>query len=127
MSLYVNQNYGQPTDHLRRYSLPLDRFASLHADYQEGEGLTKLFRFNGSHLLINFSTSAVGDIRVEIQDENGRAIPGFMLEECQPMIGNEIEKIVRWAKGDKVSSLSGKIVRLRIVMKDSDLYGLSFK
>ncbi|HAH43770.1 MAG TPA: hypothetical protein DCM07_02740, partial [Planctomycetaceae bacterium] len=32
MSVYVNQDYAQQTAHLRRYSLRLDGFASLHAD-----------------------------------------------------------------------------------------------
>ena len=31
MSFYVNQNYGQVTSHLRRYSLRLDGFACVRA------------------------------------------------------------------------------------------------
>jgi hypothetical protein len=41
MSLYVGQNYGQPTSHLRRYSMRLDGFAALSAPYGGGEALTK--------------------------------------------------------------------------------------
>jgi hypothetical protein len=37
MSIYVNQDYAQPTAHLRRYSLRLDGFASLSAPYGGGE------------------------------------------------------------------------------------------
>jgi len=33
MSLYVQHNYGQPTGHLRRYTLRLDGLVSLHAPY----------------------------------------------------------------------------------------------
>ena len=33
MSFYANQNYGQPTSHLRRYSLRLDGFACVRALY----------------------------------------------------------------------------------------------
>ena len=47
MSLYVNQNYGQPTAHLRRYSLRLDGFASVGADYDGGEMRTKPLTFSG--------------------------------------------------------------------------------
>ncbi len=33
MSIYVNQDYAQPTAHLRRYALRLDGFASVHSSY----------------------------------------------------------------------------------------------
>lgn len=48
MSLYVNQDYAQPTAHLRRYSLRLDGFASARADAQPGEMLTRPFIFTGN-------------------------------------------------------------------------------
>ena len=47
MSLYVNQSYGQPSAHLRRYSLRLDGFASVHANYDGGEMITKPFAISG--------------------------------------------------------------------------------
>ena len=47
MSLYVNQNYGQPTSHLRRYSLRLDGFASLRGEFAGGEVKTRLIKFKG--------------------------------------------------------------------------------
>ena len=125
MSLYVNQNYGQPTSHLRRYSLRLDGFASVNADYDGGEMRTKPLRFQGSKLLLNFATSAAGGIRVEIQDEGGTPIPGFTLADCQELIGNDIERAVTFASGD-LRRLAGQAVRLRFVMKDADLYALRF-
>src|SRR5688500_8071923 len=123
MSLYVNQNYGQPTAHLRRYSLRLDGFASVRADYDGGEMLTRPLDFRGSKLLLNFATSAAGGIRVELQDERGTPLPGFALDDCQEVIGNEIERAVSWKGGD-LRDLAGKPVRLRFVMKDADLYAL---
>ena len=126
MSVYVNQDYAQPTAHLRRYSLRLDGFASVRADYAGGELVTKPLTFDGSELSINFSTSAAGGIKVEIQDENGKPIPGFTLADAREQIGNEINRIVTWKGGSDVSSLSGKPVRLKFVMKDADLYSLQF-
>jgi hypothetical protein len=76
-------------------------------------------------LLLNFATSAPGSIRVELQDEAGRPISGFALRDCQELIGNEIERAVRW-KGGSLTSLVAKTVRLRFVMKDADLYALRF-
>ena len=125
MSVYVNQNYGQPTSHLRRYAMRLDGFASVHAPYEGGEMLTRPLTFTGSRLLLNFATSAPGGIRVEMQDEGGNPLPGFALHDCQELIGNDIERAVTWKGGD-LGKLSGTPVRLRFVMKDADLYALRF-
>jgi len=126
MSIYVNQNYAQPTAHVRRYSMRLDGFASVKAPYQGGEMITKKFIFKGSKLLINFRTSAAGEIRVEILDEDGSPITDYSLDDSQVIIGNEIERVVSWKNGADVSCLIGKPIRLRFVAKDADLYSLLF-
>jgi hypothetical protein len=127
MSFYANQNYGQPTAHLRRYSLRLDGFAAASAPYAGGEMLTKPLTFSGKELSLNFATSAAGGIRVEIQDAAGRPVPGFTLAESIETIGNEVDRAVRWKGGSDVSALAGKPVRLRLVMKDARLYALQFR
>lgn len=127
MSVYVNQDYAQPTAHLRRYSMRLDGFVSVHAPYQGGEMITKPFTFNGEKLHLNFATSAAGDIRIEIQDANGQPIPGYSLADSQTLIGNEIERVVAWKNGEDVSQLIGEPIRLRFVMKDADLFAMWFK
>ena len=60
MSCYTNQDYAQPTSHLRRYSLRLDGFGSAHADYGGGELVTRPLVFAGNRLTLNFATSAAG-------------------------------------------------------------------
>jgi len=126
MSVYVGQDYAQPTAHLRRYSMRLDGFSSISAPYSGGEVLTKPFIFAGNDLEINYSTSAAGEIRIEIQDANGTPFPGFTLDESQTIIGNEISRIVGWKNSPNLKDLSGKPVRLRIVMKDAELYSIRF-
>jgi hypothetical protein len=125
LSFYTLANYGQPTAHVRRYSLPLDRFASIHAGYRGGEAVTKPLRFAGARLLLNFATSAPGGVRVEVQDASGAALPGFRLDDCVELIGDQIERAVRW-KAASLESVVGKTVRLRIAMKDADVYALRF-
>ncbi|MCI0491645.1 MAG: hypothetical protein L0Z07_01765, partial [Planctomycetes bacterium] len=115
MSLYLNQDYAQPTAHLHRYSMRLDGFASVQSPYAGGELLTRPLTFTGDRLELNFSTSAAGSIRVEIQNEAGEPIPGFAADDCVEIVGNEIERVVRWKNGADVSSLAGKTVRLRFV------------
>lgn len=126
MSVYVNQDYAQPTAHLRRYSMRLDGFASAQAAYAGGELLTKPLIFRGRELTINFGTSAAGSIRVEIQDPTGTPIPGFTLADSNEQIGNEIQRVVTWKQGSDVSALSDKPVRIRFVMQDADLYAIQF-
>ncbi|QDT01888.1 hypothetical protein K227x_02570 [Rubripirellula lacrimiformis] len=126
MSVYLNQDYAQPTSHLHRYSMRLDGFASAQAPYSGGELLTKPLTFSGHELSINFGTSAAGSVRVEIQDASGEPIPGFALSETVEQIGNEIDRVVTWKHGSDVTPLCGKPIRLRFVIKDADLYSFQF-
>jgi hypothetical protein len=127
MSVYVNQDYAQPTAHLHRYSMRLDGFASVYANWNGGELLTKPFIFYGEKLLINFSTSAAGGVRIEITDTEGNAIEGFDKENSIELIGNEIEKEVNWKNTPNLKDLSGKPVRMRLLMNDAHVYSFRFE
>lgn len=127
MSFFVNRNYGQPTAYLRRYELRLDGFASVNAGYSGGEFVTHPLLFDGSQLEVNYSTSAPGSVRVELQDASGQPIQGFDLHNAPELIGDEIERIYSWKSGSDLSSLRGKPVRLRFVLKDSDVFAFRFR
>lgn len=124
ISIYWMEHYGA-TPQVRRGALRTDGFASVNAPYAGGEFTTRPLTFRGGRLLINYSTSAVGSIRVEVQDASGSALPGFALDDCAEIYGDEIERGVSW-KGGSLSSFAGKPVRLRFVMKDADLYSFRF-
>ncbi|MEZ5278310.1 MAG: hypothetical protein R3F07_18155 [Opitutaceae bacterium] len=127
LSLYAVENYWMETGSaLRRYTLRLDGFVSLNAPAAGGECLTRPIVFNGSELRLNFASSIAGDVRVEIQDETGRALEGFRLDECDPVFGDAIDRPVTWKNGPDVRTLSGRPVRLRFVLKDADLYAYRF-
>jgi len=135
MSLYVNQDYGQPTAHVRRYAMRLDGLASITATAGTGEMITKPFVLktpepgteDNMALCLNFATSAAGEIRVEVQDVTGQKLQGFALEDASPLIGNFIERRVSWTKGTDIKALYGRTLRLRFVLKDADLYAMQFK
>jgi hypothetical protein len=127
MSIYVNANYATPNAELRRYTWRLDGFASLHAPYTGGTFFSKPLIFTGKHLMLNFSTSAAGGLKVQIEQVDGTPYPGFTFSDCKEIIGNEVTRYVLWKNGTDVSSLAGKTVRLRIVMKDADIYSLCFQ
>jgi hypothetical protein len=127
MSLYVEKGYGQPTHHLERYTLETDRLASISAPFGGGECVTKPLVFAGRSLLVNYATSVLGSLRVEIQTAAGRPIPGYGLAEAVELVGNHIERPVRWRGGSDVGRLAGTEVRLRFVLKQADLYALRFR
>ena len=110
-----------------RFVLRTDGFASVHASHTGGEMLTRAFTFLGSELVLNLSTSAAGSIRVEIQDAEGWPIPGYGLEDCAVIVGDEIARTVHWTQGSDVRALAGKPIRLRFVMMEADLFALQFR
>lgn len=127
LSLYASEGYWTgESNRLRRYTLRLDGFVSLQASMQGGEAVTAPLRFEGERLTVNFATSAAGSLAVEIQDIDGRPIPGYELEQCVPQFGDEIERTVSWKGGADVSALAGQTVRLRFQLKDADLYAFRF-
>jgi hypothetical protein len=127
ISIYVTERTMQDRPGvLRRHTLRVDGFASVSATAAGGQLLTKPLRFTGKRLVLNCSTSAAGGIRVEIQDEAGKPLPGFSLPDSAEIYGDSLQRAVTWKGGD-VSRLSGQAVRLRFELKDADLYALRFQ
>ena len=87
---------------------------------------TRPLRFGGKELVLNYATSAAGGVRVGLADA-AAPIPQFGLYECDEIIGDEIERVVRWKGGSDVSELAGQPVRLQFRMKDADLYSMQFR
>ena len=126
MSFYVQRHYAQKSAHLQRMILRLDGFVSASADFDGGELLTKPFTFTGTTLEINYSTSAAGGIKVEIQAASGQPIQGYELENCREIVGDEISRTVVWKHGSDVTDLIDTPVRLRFWIHDADLFSLRF-
>jgi hypothetical protein len=57
---------------------------------------------------------------------NGKPIPGFALQDCPPVFGDTIERIVTWNQNKNLAAISGQPVRLRFVLKDADVYAYQF-
>jgi len=127
ISLYATEGYWEGTfTSFRRYTLRMDSFVSAQAPLKGGKLLTKPLKFDGSQLEINFSTSAAGSVRVEIQDGAGKPVPGCTLADCNEQFGDQLDRIVSWKSGTDVSQLSGKTVQLLFELKDADLYAFQF-
>ncbi|MFH1738044.1 MAG: hypothetical protein ABIH23_03480 [bacterium] len=126
ISMYYSQHYAQPSHHIRRCVLRTDGFVSVNAPYSGGELINKPFKFQGNRLILNYSTSAAGGLRVELQDEKGTPIPGFSHDECPLIFGDMIDGTIAWKDGPDVSKLAGQVIRMRLVMKDADVYSFRF-
>ena len=128
LSIYASEGgWLGKANRMRRYTLRIDGFVSVHAPMSGGEFVTKPLRFDGKHLVINYATSAAGSIRAEIQTDQGEPIPRFTLADSEEIFGDQLQRTVSWKEGDDLSQLAGKPVRLRLVIKDADLYSLRFE
>ncbi len=137
LSIYSTEGYYVGPCEVRRHTVRLDGFVSMHAPATGGEFTTHPLVFGdgenaGSEgaqvkLLINYATSAAGTIRCELQDAGGVPIPGFLLDECDPVYGDHIERAVTWKGNDELRDLAGTPVRLRVTLADADLYAIRFR
>ncbi len=123
LSLYATESYwtGQ-SSRLRRYTLRMDGFVSLHAGARQGQWITKPVQYDGRELVLNFSTSAAGTIYVEILDSSGKA-----LAQSTEIFGDEIERVVTWKDTTDISKFARSPIQLRFQMQDADLYALHFR
>jgi len=126
LSLYYTRHYAQPTNHLERFTVRIDGFASLSAGRERGTALTKPFTFTGHRLELNYATAAAGSVEVELCDEHGVPLPGFTRTDQAPLVGDELSRTVAWQGGADLSALRGRTVRLRFHLTDADVFSLRF-
>ena len=111
---------------INRVRLRRDGFMSADAGVAEGELTTVPLVFDGSRLELNVQTSVTGSLKAEILGEDGKALPGYSLDECRAIKGNFIRTVLSWKSGDDVSALQGRPIRLRFVMRHAKLYAFQF-
>jgi hypothetical protein len=115
-SLYISEHYRHADHRIRRLSVRKQGFASMHADARGGEWTTHRLKFTGRKLILNYATSAAGSIQVDALDEAGTVVA-----QSAELFGDEFTAEVL-----DVSKLTGQSLRLRVKMKDADLYALRF-
>lgn len=127
-SMYISEHYWWPDNRLRRLTVRRHGFGSIHAGYEKGEIVTRPLTFAGNRLLLNYSTSAAGSVQVEIQDgKTGAPLSGYELADMPPLFGDELDAVVNWKRESDLSALTGKVVRLRFVLKDADVYAFEVR
>lgn len=112
---------------ISRVVLRRDGFVSARAGFTGGEFTTPVLRFAGEQLLLNVDTGAAGELRVEVQDPAGVPYPNFALKDCDLVhTANEIHRVVKWKGSSSVAPLAGQPVRLRFVLRDTEVYAFQF-
>ena len=128
-SFFVSRQFAQPAWHLQRFVIRKDGFVSVRAGAEGGTLVTKPLRFTGDQLELNCAVAGAGHLKVAIEDatEDGKIIPGFSADECEPLTGDGLSQVVRWKGGKSVAELAeGTAIHLHFIMKDADLYSFRF-
>ena len=99
----------------------------MDAAYTGGVLTTKPLQFTGSRLHLNIDTLGSGSAIVALLDERGNKIPGFTAPECNRINADDVDYEVSWKNGADISSLAGKTVRVKILMRNTKLYALQSK
>jgi hypothetical protein len=61
-----------------------------------------------------------GRIRVRVLDANGKVVPGFSFDECEPITGDGLALPVRWKK--PLSEMKVNNVRLEFEITNAKLF-----
>jgi len=102
----------------------MDGFVSADSAYTGGELLTKPFVLQNARLCLNIDTSASGTARAALLDDEGTAIPGYGIEDCDTIQGNDTRYAVTWHGKDDLSALNGNRVRLLLRSRNTKLYAV---
>jgi hypothetical protein len=120
-SLYVSEHYRHPDHRFRRVTVRRQGFASMHASAAGGSFTTPPLLVTGRAIVVNYATSAAGSLRIEALDTGAIEAGTEVVADSGEIFGDELE-----ARVLDVSALAGRPVRLRVTLRDADLYALRF-
>lgn len=107
-----------------RYTLRYDGFISLSTGYAGGEWRSKVLRYSSGRLEFNISTSAGGLAVAELQTPDGKPIPGYEFDSCEPMYGDTIVWNPRWKYEQPLPE--GVLFRIACRFREADIYSFAF-
>lgn len=113
---------GHPIAH--RLEQRMDGFVSADSAYRGGTLVTPPFTLESAMLRINVDTSASGMAHASLLDENGSVIPGYGLEESDPIQGNDTEYVLSWRGENDLAGLEGKQIKLLLQSRNTKLFAV---
>ncbi len=102
-------------------TLPRDRYVGWQGGSVAGTLQTEPLRFSGSQLRLNVD-AARGVTRVALLDSDGKLLPGYDLDACDPIASDSLEQVVSWRGNSDLSVLTGQALRLEFSLRHSVLY-----
>ncbi len=99
------------------------RLVGYHAGDDEGELLTRPFVLERPCLLLN-ADAAQGQVRAALVHGDGRPVPGFTKNDCEPIREDGLDLPLRWKGKADLSGFVGQKVRLRLAARNAALYAL---
>jgi len=100
-------------------TLRRDGFVSMNTTGQ-GYLITRNIVFNGNYFFVNADVR--GELKVELQDANGKIISGYSKQDCIPMKINSTKYLISWKNNSNVSKLRNKKIKVKFYLNNGDLY-----
>lgn len=101
-------------------------FVSLDAGDAEAELVTRPMKVGGESLYLNAAVAEGGDVRVEVRDVTGKALPGFEAAACEVVTGDGVRLTVTWTGWPDRRVWLREPVRLVIRARRARVYGFVF-
>lgn len=120
VSVYATENYYERTPgRVRRFEYRVDGFVALRGGRKGGEVLTKMLRYQGQKLRMNYMVREGGSITVEVLDKTGRVIGKSKL-----LNGDVVDGVIEWELNPEPDN--GE-TRLRMIIKNADVFSMRFE
>ncbi len=120
ISVYATENYYEPTPgRVRRFTYRVDGFVALRGGEQGGSMTTRPLAYQGQKLLLNYVVRPGGALSLEVLDDAGRVIG-----KSQPLTGDAVDAPVAWQQDP---GLGQGVLRLRVLLRNADVYSLRFQ
>ena len=75
---------------------------------------------------LNYQTKATGFIKVEVVGEDGNTVPKRSFADCDPINGNDLNRVVTWKGDSDIKIPENAPVKLRFQLTRTDLFSVSF-
>jgi len=110
-------------DKIMAAEVPKGRFAGLQAT-ERMVGAMTLRPFNLSVAQICVDANITGRLQAELRDPYGRPLPGYELNNCIPITGDDAKHILTWEGGRTTEAYQYDVVALRIEIEDGTIYSI---
>jgi hypothetical protein len=123
----VEERKLRPEGAIYRHVHRVDGFVSLDTGGTPGRARTAPVTVDGTRLRLNVDTRALGRLRVALLDAEGRPLPGFSADDCDPVWINATGVDVSWRGKTDLAALRGRKVSLEFRSHRTKLYSFRFE